>query len=486
MSNVETLAAARRSRGPSQIGGSAPLEPPAGAIVCDPQDPIATARQLLENLYRHDCGLPVLRHWRGSFYQWTGSRYEPVDDVDGRAWLFLEAAFRRDRRAEGVVPFQPTRRRVIDVVAALAAVAALPSKVEPPAWLDHDEERPPAAEFIAVANGLLHMSSLELWPASPAFFSTAASPVAYDPEAASPDRWREFLGELWPDDPDSRDCLQECFGYFLSGGLALHKAVLIVGPPRAGKGIIAHTLAALVGKENVCGPTLASLNENFGLEQLIGKSLALVGDARLSGRADKMALTERLLTITGGDRVTINRKHQSSWTGILPTRFLLTTNELPSFEDTSGAIASRFVLLQLRESFEGREDFGLAERLTDELAGILNWAVAGLARLTGRRRFTQPPASEEAMRILRDLASPVGAFLRDCCRRDPSARILREELFAAFRTWAEQQGYDGKRIKASTFGKVLTAAAPYLRSAQERVNGEPKRFYVGITLLPEV
>ena len=58
----------------------------------------------------------------------------------------------------------------------------------------------------------------------------------------------------------------------------------MVGPTRGGKGAIARVLGALVGRENVAGPTLSSLGGDFGLAPLIGKPLAVISDARLNGR----------------------------------------------------------------------------------------------------------------------------------------------------------------------------------------------------------
>lgn len=55
-------------------------------------------------------------------------------------------------------------------------------------------------------------------------------------------------------------------------------------------------LRRLIGVENTVGPTLASLAESFGLSPLIGKPLAIIGDARLSARSDRSAVTERLLS----------------------------------------------------------------------------------------------------------------------------------------------------------------------------------------------
>ena len=83
----------------------------------------------------------------------------------------------------------------------------------------------------------------------------------------------------------------------ISGRLDLHKILLLVGPTRAGKGVIARILGALVGAENVAGPTLSSLNGDFGLAPLLGKTLAVVSDARLNGRGAHVVV-ERLLSIS--------------------------------------------------------------------------------------------------------------------------------------------------------------------------------------------
>jgi putative DNA primase/helicase len=61
----------------------------------------------------------------------------------------------------------------------------------------------------------------------------------------------------------------------------------------------------------------------------------------------------------------------------LRVRFLIISNELPKITDSSGALASRFVLVRLTESFEKREDPLLHDKLLPELPGILNWALEG-------------------------------------------------------------------------------------------------------------
>jgi phage/plasmid-associated DNA primase len=90
--------------------------------------------------------------------------------------------------------------------------------------------------------------------------------------------------------------------------------MLLIGPTRSGKGTIARVLTALLGKGNVAGPTLASLGTNFGLSPLIGRPLAVVSDARLAG-ANFHQIVERLLSLSGEDLLTIDRKYREPWSG---------------------------------------------------------------------------------------------------------------------------------------------------------------------------
>ena len=59
-----------------------------------------------------------------------------------------------------------------------------------------------------------------------------------------------------------RCALGEWFGYVISGRLDLHKILLMVGPTRGGKGMIARILSALIGHANVRVRRSAALAAN--------------------------------------------------------------------------------------------------------------------------------------------------------------------------------------------------------------------------------
>jgi putative DNA primase/helicase len=273
-----------------------------------------------------------------------------------------------------------TTRVVADVMQALGGETIVPSSLAPPCWLPDPDAGPepfPAGETLACANGLLHLPSCatgppRLVPHTPRFLSFNALAYNFDPLAPAPGQWQSFLSEdLWPKDPQSVETLQDWFGYCLAPDTSLQKILAIIGPPRSGKGTIARVLRALVGIDNTAGPTLAGLGTNFGLSPLLGKTLAVISDARLSGRTDAAVVTERLLSVSGEDAQTIDRKNMSHVTCQLPVRFMILTNELPGLNDPSGALVGRLIVLRQTRSWYGKEDSKLTGRLLTELPGIL-------------------------------------------------------------------------------------------------------------------
>jgi len=453
-------------------------------VVPSPNHPMGVARMFVAEHYMRTDGHTLLRHHRGGFYTWDGTCWPEAEDRRVRADLYrwLEPAVYLKMTPAGPVPvpFEPTRYKLDNAIDALKAVGHLGQETNPPVWLEGGGPWP-AGETVAMANGLLNLRTRELAPHTPTFFSHHALPFAYDPKRATPPRWERFTRELWEDDDESIGALAELMGYVLSGETNQQKMFMIVGPIRSGKGTIGRVLTGLMGAHNTAAPTLSSLTTNFGLSPLIGKPLAVVSDARLGGRADGLIAVERLLSISGEDSLTCDRKYREPWTGRLPSRFLILTNELPRFTDSSGALASRFVLLTLSRSFYGDEDPDLTDELLADAPGIFNWALAGLDRLAARGHFVQPESARDALRHLEDLSSPVGAFVRDLCEIGSRFEIATDELYASWKAWSTDEGREKPGTK-NVFTRDLRAAVPGVRVIRPRRGEDRPRTYRGVRL----
>ncbi len=424
--------------------------------------------------------VPRLLFWRGAFHSYIQGAYceTPISDVRGALIDHLDTFY--CKISSGCTN---------NVMDGLKAKARIAHRIEPPAWIG--EETPPAwkpQEILATKKALIHLPSFAenkdvfAMPATPRFFTQNALDYEFDPDAKEPAEWLNFLSEyLWKNDPQSILMLQEWFGYCLLPDTSQEKILMLIGPPRSGKGTIARVLGRLIGKENVCGPTLSSLGGPFGLQPLLGKSLAIISDARLGNRTDSIVVTERLLAISGEDALTVDRKCTESVTGKLPTRLMFLSNELPKLRDSSGALSNRMIILKLTESFLGREDTTLTDRLLGELPGILLWATTGRIRIQQQGHFTQPDTSKEMAQELYDLSSPVGAFIRECCETGDNCQIPKKVLYDKYAEWCKSKGQEEIEDDA-TFGRNLRAALPTLGSSQPRILGVQIRHYTRIQL----
>ena len=377
---------------------------------------------------------PLLRY-NDEWFGWAGGVYVPREKDVVRREIYDYAETLGEK---------PAQKWVTNLADALCSLTICDKHTHrPPCWLDRRPNDPDPKNLLVCANGIVDLTTGKIIDHDSRLLTFNKVDYAYDPAAPVPPLWAEkFLKEAWPDDSeqDCIDALQMAFGYSLTADTSQQKIFLLIGPRRSGKGTIARVWGANIGQHNVFSPKIADFGTNFGLQAAINKRLAIITDMRIGSRTDRGTLVSRLLSISGEDHQTIPRKYLDDWEGYLTTRIVIMTNELPQILDVSGALVSRYIVLPMEQSFLGREDLTLTDKLCKQRAGILNWAIAGRQMLTERGRFTQTTAGEEKVRQLRRLTSQVVAFIEDCCRYDAEAKTDKDPLYQAYAFWAADQG----------------------------------------------
>jgi putative DNA primase/helicase len=454
-----------------------------GEIVLD-QAPMTHARQYLESLHSCEEGIKLV-HYSEDWYVHRGTHYELVEEATIRASLyqFLDRCQKADRRGN-LIPFAPTPASVsaaLDATKALTHLRNAPN-TKPPIWLaGYENGRPEAGKLISLENGLFHLEESVLLPHSLGFFTQNSLPFAYTPEAGCP-VWENFLHQLWGDDQESIDCLQEMFGYILSGDTRQQKFFNLIGPRRSGKGTINKVLVALLGQHNTVAPELGELCDTFGLQPWLGKLLASFTDARAPER-NRSSVVSQLLRIVGGDTITVNRKNRESWNGYLPTRIVIYSNEVLQLTENSNALTGRMIVLRMTQSFYGKEDTDLSTKLMKELSGIFNWAMVGDRRRIARGgHFLQPKSGVELLEVMEELSNPLKSFIEDVLVFDTAGEVDKDELFAVYKHWAHRKSiHPGTDLSFKK--KFLAATQEYrIQSAQIRKNGERHNVYLGARL----
>lgn len=420
---------------------------------------------------------PTLYTYRGDIFAYNNAlnRYEVLDANAVRSQLqhYLLNAVELTPKYE-VTPFSVNARAVSDVVDALRNVSYLNSSLNPPFR--------GMEEFPSLIMGRTRNHDIRTGKSTqpdPSIFNTTSLDFDVDPNAPPPVRFLQFLFDLWGDDQKSIGALQEYIAYCLVRDARFQKMLLIIGPRRSGKGTLGRILSRLVGESAVVGPTVSGLAGPFGLQCLLHKRVAIIGDARFSG-PDAAIFVERALTISGGDVVTVDLKHRDPVTQRLDIKFVCFTNEAPKFNDASAALVSRFLVLRLTKSHYGAEDHQLFEKLAEEMPGIFNWALEGLRRLYARGHFIQPDAGHELIASMEEMSSPVSVFVRDHCVLGSEERAVCDALYQRFRRWCETEGHTIS--SKPVFSRNLRAAFPRIETKQYT---DGSRFYAGIGLKEE-
>jgi putative DNA primase/helicase len=317
-------------------------------------------------------------------------------------------------------------------------------------------------------------------------FNRTSLPIMYDPNAPAPRQWFKFLREVFDDRAPLIDLLQELFGYTVSDDTSQHVIAHLWGVARAGKSTILRILTDLVGEDNCHAPSIVELGGRFGLQGCMAKSLLTITDMDTDNKSELGQAAVRMNAISGEDRVSIERKGITPWTGRLPGRLWLASNNLPDFGSHATALATRLVIFPFDVSFLGREDRELTKKdgsgkLQRELPGILNWALDGLARLRARGRIAEPAESTEAKIRMLHSSEPVRGFVEDKCALDPKGAIDKATLYPIYVEFCRTTGVHP--LAANKFAERLHYLFPTVKASKRSASdGARPPIFAGLRL----
>lgn len=433
--------------------------------------PRDVAKELLASTYTEH-GMRTIAYHREDWYRWRGQHWARATAEDLRDELYGPLG-----DEEG---WKPNKRKLDNVLDAMRGLVRIPDDVNAPVWLPDQQggEHLPATDRIAVRNGILDWTTRTLEDHTPRLFNLDSRPFDYQPDAPHV-VWDQFLADLFGPtwrrrDQESLDLLQEWFGYVVSPCMDQHKALLMIGPKRAGKGTIMRAVEQLVGGENTMGAQLRHFGQRFTLSGMVGKSLVTMGDVRSSARGEQEA-TEVLLGIIGEDDQMVDRKHREPIKVRFSCRIMAASNSIPHFVDPSGVVVSRWAVLRLTESFFGKEDKTLGDRIAREMPGILNWALDGLDRLTRNGRFTEPESGADTKATMSAMASQLYAFAEDRLNvtGDETDEIVFDDFYDSYRVWATNSGQQemGKAKARGQLSEGIEVEGQTMRAVRPRRQG---------------
>jgi putative DNA primase/helicase len=111
-----------------------------------------------------------------------------------------------------------------------------------------------------------------------------------------------------------------------------------------------------------------------------------------------------------------------------------------------------FVDREPTASNERRADPALFEKLKAEYSGILGWMVRGCLEFQ-EKGLNPPEAVRMATQEYRAENDILASFIDECCSLDGDFETTAKDLYAAYKEWAEINGY--RPLNVTNFGKKL-------------------------------
>ncbi len=264
----------------------------------------------------------------------------------------------------------------------------------------------------------------------------------------------------------------EALGYSLIPSGYLHVYFILIGSGANGKSVLLGVLEELLGTHNVAALKPSQFNSAYQRAFLRGKLANIVSEIEVGTR-----LSDGIKALASGDMMNVEEKHKPPFILKPYATLWMGTNHFPRVEDISYGFVRRARVLTFNRRFEAENrDVHLSQKLRAELPGILNFALAGLARLYRNEKVSEPESCKQAMhRWLADV-DQVSQFVDEVCKVGPGLEIETGILYRAFEAWAVSEGIQRRithkmfttRLESRGFGRVR--------------RGNCKRMITGLTI----
>jgi putative DNA primase/helicase len=335
-------------------------------------------------------------------------------------------------------------------------------------------------DLFAVKNGVIDLKTGELRAARAQDFLRRCANVEYIKDATCP-LWLKFIDQVTCGDAELAKFLQRCIGYTLFGHTKSQVFFVLEGSGSNGKGSLLRTLAAMLGayaaelspnlitsaysnNANASSPALASLK---------GIRLGSVPELP-SKRGFDTAFVKQF---AGGDSITARTNYGDPFTFKPEGKLWISTNDMPEIAASDEAMWRRIVPIPFRGKFSDKKrDDDLEIKLSQELSGILNWAVAGATDYAAKGKLGTCEAVEQHKKQLRRESDTFGGWKIEHLIEEVNTKLQASKAYASYSTYARRMGK--APISTAQF-KVRMESQGFAHKATKKYH-----CYLGIGLRP--
>lgn len=434
--------------------------------------------------YTDKSGNITLAYYKGRYYYFNGRYYLEISNSEIQSELtgFLRKNYSEDYRIGSTL--------IKDVLSNLNAtnLTGITRVTTLPFWRDTKEA---AKNLIICNNGILDIDNavnhlkegkaLELSllrPLTPNLFSTYGIDYKFNPIATCP-KWLKYLEEVQPE-LEVRTQIQMLFGLALIPETKYNKAFIFLGEGGTGKSVCLYILEHLVGVHNCCCVPLGSLADKFSLHPLTVKLLNIVSE--LPAQSDKTSLSAiegTFKNITDGEPLHAEKKFHDGEKARATARWIQAGNELPYFADKTHALWDRLVIIMFNQRFRhtDKENVNLRyEIASEELSGIFNWAILGLANLLiNHKTFPETKEGRKVKEMHRDDCDHERCFLISHYAEKIDSYVEGKLVYSHYKEWMNDNGF--RPIGNQRFIRAVERVFKKVFYEQKRISGERPFIY---------
>ena len=312
--------------------------------------------------------------------------------------------------------------------------------------------------LVCIKNGVLNLKNGSLLKHSPDYNFISNIELTYNKEAECP-IFMKFIEEtLYPDDIP---LMQEWFGFQLWRQYFKKKATFIIGPKDTAKTTLLNTMIKFVGEKNVSGLSIQQIAKGKPMHIffLHNKHSNVFDDLSPEALEDeggfKMAC--------GGGYLNGEEKFGDQFPFKTFAKITSAANITPHFTVTDPkSTFERIMLIRCDNvvKYEDQDDFIIDKMTTsEELSGILNWALEGIQRLLCNNKFSYKPTWEETERMMKSNSIPLASFCENCLEYSKGSKVVKSELYQLYEHYCKENTLS--TVSRYIFGRQLENYAKY-------------------------
>lgn len=237
--------------------------------------------------------------------------------------------------------------------------------------------------------------------------------------------------------------------------------------------------------QNICCLPLSKFGEKFSSHLLTENLLNIVGDLPTAAEGHGLHHIEGYLKdVASGGFLPVERKNKDVYKAPAIARCIFATNSLPTFADRSNGIWDRLRIITFNQRFRDtdKQKSNLKYEIAgQELPGILNWAIAGLAKLRKLEHFPNTADGEKIRQKHRHDCDHERQFLEEYYSEENGKYVIKSAMYEKYRQWCNDCGFRWKN--SSNFYNDVKRVFPGSFENRERIEGNNLRIFRNIAKL---